>query len=160
MSQPQSITAYLCVDGAAAAIDFYVAAFGAVELQRLTGDDGRVGHAEIRIGNSNLMLADEHPEHGFLGPLTRGGSPVNFTLQVAATDPVYERAITLGATSIAAPADQFYGQRMAVVRDPFGHQWNIAAPVPDYDQAQYAAKSAEAGYRLDAPDNEVAQDPD
>ena len=165
MSEPQSVTAYLCIDGAAAAIDFYVAAFGAVEQQRLTGEDGRVGHAEIRIGNSSLMLADEYPEHGIVGPLTRGGSPVNLTLQVAATDPVYERAMALGATSISAPADQFYGQRMAVVRDPFGYQWNIAAPVPDYDQAHYAAKSAEAGYRLDAPDAppvevEVNQDPD
>jgi len=153
------VTPYLNVRDAAAAIDFYVAALGAVELHRLVGDDGRIGHAEIRIGNSSLMLADEHPEHGIVGPLTRGGSPVNLTLQVAATDPVYQRAIAAGATSISEPADQFYGQRMAVVRDPFGYRWNIAAPIPDYDQAQYAAKSAEAGYRLDAPD-EISQDPD
>ena len=118
-----TVTPYLCVNGAAAAIDFYVAAFGAVEQHRMVGDDGRIGHAEIVIGNSKLMLADEYPEIGVLGPTSRGGSSTNFTIEVADVDHAFATAIELGATELRAVADQFYGVRQGTLVDPFGHQW-------------------------------------
>lgn len=147
-AQTSTVTAYLVVDGAAAAIDFYVAAFGAVELHRLVGDDGRIGHAEIRIGNTVLSLADEYPEYDTLGPLARGGTSVHFTVEVDDVDTVFARALRLGATELRPVADQFYGRRQGTLLDPWGHQWGIGTPLPGFDDARYAANSRELGYEL------------
>jgi uncharacterized glyoxalase superfamily protein PhnB len=141
-----TVTPYLVVHDAAAAIDFYVAAFGAVEHHRLVGDDGRVGHAELVIGNSRLMLADEYPDAGAISPRTRGGSSTSFTLTVADVDGVFARALALGATELRPVADQFYGHRQGTVRDPFGHQWSVSSPIAGFDDATYAANSSEAGF--------------
>ncbi|MEQ1700931.1 MAG: VOC family protein, partial [Ilumatobacteraceae bacterium] len=136
------------VDGAAAAIDFYVAAFGAVEHHRLVGDDGRIGLAEIIIGNSRLMLADEYPDFGAIAPTTRGGTSTSFTLSLPNVDEVFPRAVALGATELRPVADQFYGHRQGTLRDPWGHQWNISSPIEGFgDDEEYAANAAEEGFR-------------
>lgn len=143
-----SVTPYLVVDGAAAAIDFYVAAFGAVEHHRLVGDDGRIGHAEIIIGDSRLMLADEHPEADAIAPTTRGGTSTSFTFSVPNVDEVFPRALALGATELRPVADQFYGHRQGTLRDPWGHRWSISSPIEGFgDDEEYAANAAEAGFR-------------
>ena len=143
-----TVTPYLVVDGAAAAIAFYVAAFGAVEHHRLVGDDGRVGHAEITIGNSRLMMADEYPEAGAISPTTRGGTSTNFTIEVANVDDVFTRAIAAGATELRPIADQFYGHRQGTLRDPWGHQWSISSPIADFTDEQYAANSTASGFEV------------
>jgi uncharacterized glyoxalase superfamily protein PhnB/predicted enzyme related to lactoylglutathione lyase len=143
-----SVTPYLCVNGAAAAIDFYVAAFGAVEHHRLVGDDGRVGHAEIIIGSSRLMLADEYPEFGVLSPTSRGGSSTTFTVHVPDVDQAFARALQLGATELRPVEDQFYGARQGTLVDPFGHQWSLSMPIADYDPKQYESESAAAGFEV------------
>lgn len=129
--QYHSITPYLIVRGAARAIDFYKEAFGAMEVMRMPGPDGRIGHAEIRIGDSVVMLADEHPENGFVGPETRGGSTFSLMLYVENVDDVVARAVAAGATLTRPVADQFYGDRTGGVKDPFGHDWYIATHVED-----------------------------
>lgn len=126
-----SLTPYLIIDGAAAALDFYREAFGAVELFRLPGPDGRLGHAEIQLGNSRVMLADEFPEMDARGPRTLGGSPVGLCLYVPDVDAVFARALAAGATVQRPLADQFYGDRSATVVDPFGHKWTIATHIED-----------------------------
>jgi uncharacterized glyoxalase superfamily protein PhnB/predicted enzyme related to lactoylglutathione lyase len=143
---PITITPYLVVDGAAAAIDFYVAAFGALEHHRLVGDDGRVGHAELVLGDSRIMLADEYPDVGAISPTTRGGSSTSFTLAVPDVDAVFARALSLGATEVRPVADQFYGHRQGTLRDPFGHQWSVSSPIAEFDDATYASNSHEAGF--------------
>lgn len=150
-----TVTAYLVVGGAAAAIDFYVAAFGAVERHRLVGDDGRIGHAEIVIGDTLLSLADEHPEYDSVGPLARGGTSVHFTVVVDDVDTVFARALRLGATELRPVADQFYGRRQGTLRDPWGHQWGIGTPLPGFDDAQYAANSRELGFQLQPADRDA-----
>jgi PhnB protein len=124
-----SVTPYLIVRGAANAIDFYKRAFGAVELFRFDGPDGTLGHAEIRIGNSPIMLADgmsDYPD-----PLTLGGTGVSFMLYVPDVDAAFERAIAAGATVKRPVADQFYGDRTGTLADPFGHVWSIGTHVED-----------------------------
>jgi uncharacterized glyoxalase superfamily protein PhnB/predicted enzyme related to lactoylglutathione lyase len=156
---------YLSVAGAAAAIDFYVAAFGAVEHHRLVGDDGRVGHAEITIGTTRLRLADEYPEYGITGPVTRGGSPVTFTIELAHTadvDRMFGHALELGATAVRPVEDQFYGHRQGTLADPFGYEWSISAPIAGFDEQQYVANSAAEGYTVvpaddEHPDNSMRQ---
>jgi PhnB protein len=124
---------YLSVLNAAAAIDFYKKAFGATELMRMAGPDGRVGHAEIKIGAALIMLADEHPEIGFRSPKSLGvsRSPVGIHLYVDDVDAVYKRALQAGATSLCEPADQFYGDRNAQLQDPSGHVWFISTHKED-----------------------------
>jgi PhnB protein len=124
---------YLSVVNAAAAIEFYKRAFGAMELMRMVGPDGRVGHAEIKIGTALLMLADEHPEMNFRSPKSLGiaQSPVGIHLYVDDVDAVYERALRAGATALRAPADQFYGDRNAQLRDPSGHVWYVSTHTED-----------------------------
>ena len=139
---------YIIVRGAAAAIDFYVHAFGAVEHHRLVGDDGRIGHAEITIGTTQFRLADEYPEYDALGPISRGGTPVNFTVTVRGVDRMFARAIELGATEVRPVADQFYGHRQGTLRDPFGHQWSLSQPIPGFDPEQYVANSAAEGFTV------------
>lgn len=145
---------YLTVDGGAAAIDFYRRAFGAVEHVRMVDESGRVGHADLGIGPINIMLADEHPEMGILGPRTLGGSPVLLYLRVDDVDAVHERAVAAGATSLRAPEDQFHGNRTATVEDPFGHRWMLAQPVETLSVDELAARAAEGGYTTSAPGEE------
>jgi PhnB protein len=124
-----SVTPYLIVRGAAKAIDFYKRAFGAVELFRFDGPDGTLGHAEIKIGNSPIMLADgmsDYPD-----PLTLGGTGVSFMLYVPDVDAAFARAIAAGATVKRPVADQFYGDRTGTLADPFGHVWSIGTHVED-----------------------------
>jgi len=122
-----SVTPYLLIREASAAIDFYVKAFGATEQLRLTAPDGRIGHAEIQIGTSKVMIADEHPELEFLGPQSRGGTTVSLLVYVADADAVFARAIAAGATELRPLCEQFYGDRSGTVTDPWGHVWSIAS---------------------------------
>jgi PhnB protein len=124
-----SVTPYLLIRGASDAIAFYVKAFGATEVFRLTAPDGRIGHAEIRIGNSHVMIADEHPEMDFLGPQSRGGTTVSLLVYVADADAIFKQAIDAGATELRPICDQFYGDRSGTVTDPWGHVWSIASRV-------------------------------
>jgi PhnB protein len=122
----QTATAYLIVNGATSAIDFYKQAFGAVETMRLTGPGDKIGHAEIRIGNTTIMLADEFPDYGAISAQTLGGSPVKMQLQVDDVDAVAARAISAGAKTIRPVQDQFYGERSGQFADPFGYTWIIS----------------------------------
>jgi PhnB protein len=124
-------TPYLIIKGAAAALDFYKQAFGATELFRMAGPDGRIGHAEIRIGDSQIMLADEVPGMGFLSPQTLGGSPISLMLYVPDVDKVFQQAVAAGATSQRPVQNQFYGDRSGTLKDPFGHVWTIGTHVED-----------------------------
>lgn len=141
-----SLMPYLVVDGAADALAFYAAAFGAVEHHRLVGDDGRVGHAELSFGRTRVSLADEHPEYGILGPVARGGTSTVFQLDVDDADAVFARALAHGATELRPVTDQFHGHRRGVLRDPWGHEWGISAPIAGFDEAQYVANSRELGF--------------
>ena len=119
-----SVTPYLVVDDAAAAIEFYRKAFGAEETLRFE-HEGRVGHAEIRIGDSHVMLSDEWPEWGYRSAKSIGGSPVGLMIYVDDVDTVFQRAIAAGATERSPVQDQFYGDRTGNLTDPFGHQWTV-----------------------------------
>lgn len=125
-----SVTPYLIVDDANAAIDFYKRAFGATELFRLPMGD-KVGHAEIKIGDSHVMLADEFPDMGHLGPKSRGGTTVSLLLYVNDVDSAFRKAIAEGATEEKPLEDQFWGDRMGTLADPFGHQWSLATHTED-----------------------------
>ena len=127
----QTVSAYFTVRNATAALDFYARAFGAEEIYRLTDTTGRIGHAEIRIGNSVLMLSDEHPDFGALAPPTIGGSPVKFHITVDDADRFMAQAVEAGATILRPLENQFYGMRSGMVADPFGHSWFIAAPIEE-----------------------------
>jgi PhnB protein len=144
----QTVTAYLIVRNAAAALAFYTDAFGAVEQHRLVGADGRIGHAEMTIGSTKLMLADEHPEYDIVGPESRGGATSSFTIEVADVDTAFAKAIDAGATVVRPVGDQFHGNRTGALRDPFGHQWTLSTPIAGYDPAEYAARSTAEGYDL------------
>jgi PhnB protein len=124
-------TAYLIVQGAARALEFYKKAFSAVELFRLEGPDGKIGHAEIKIGDSPIMLADEHPHMGFRSPQSLGGTPVSMVLYVEDVDKRFSQAVAAGATVMRPVKDQFYGDRSGTVTDPFGHVWTIATHKED-----------------------------
>lgn len=124
-------TPYLIVKGAAEAIEFYKRAFGAAELFRMPGPDGRIGHAELQVGTSRLMLADENPGMKAFGPAHFGGSPVTLMLYVEDVDKVIQRAVDAGATIERPIANQFYGDRSGGIVDPFQHRWYIATHVED-----------------------------
>ncbi|HEX5271195.1 MAG TPA: VOC family protein [Gemmataceae bacterium] len=126
-----AVTPYLIVKGAAQAIEFYKKAFGAVELFRFPGPDGRVGHAEIQLGDSRVMLADEHPQMGAVSPQTVGGTPVGLCLYVADVDAVAKQAVAAGAEVVRPVQDQFYGDRSGTFADPFGHKWTVATHKED-----------------------------
>lgn len=138
----EQVTPYLCVDGAARAIEFYQRAFGATEGMRLTQPDGRVGHAEIRIGRAPIMLADEFPEMGIRGPRTLGGSPVTIHLYVEDVDALAARAIAAGATVKRPVQDQFYGDRSVTLEDPFGHVWSFATHKEDVSPEEMRKRAA------------------
>lgn len=138
-----SVQPYLIVNNAAAAIDFYAKAFGAKERMHMQ-KDGRIGHAEIEIGDSCIMLADEHPEVGAYSATHYGGSPVSLMVYVHNCDAVYKQAINSGAKSEREPADQFYGDRMAGVIDPFGIKWWLGTRVKDVSKEEMERHMAHA----------------
>jgi len=124
-------TPYLIIKGAAAALDYYKKAFGARETMRFDAPGGKIGHAEIKIGDSTIMLADEHPDMGYRGPQSLGGSPVSILLYVEDVDRWFKRAVAAGGKVTRPVADQFYGDRTGTLVDPFGHVWSIATHVED-----------------------------
>jgi PhnB protein len=121
-----SVTPYLMVRDATKALAFYLEAFAAEELMRFEGPPGRIAHAEVKIGDSHVMLADENPEEGFVGPQTLGGAGVSLMLYVRDVDATFARAVAAGATVRRPVADKFYGDRVGTLTDPFGHVWSIA----------------------------------
>ena len=139
-----TVTPHLIVNDGAAALEFYKKAFGAVELFRMTRPDGRIGHAEIKIGDSPVMLADEHPEMGALSPQSVGGSPVSIYLYVADVDAIFNQAVAAGASVVRPLQNQFYGDRTGGVKDPFGYQWYIATHVEDVSPEELQRRAAEA----------------
>jgi PhnB protein len=126
-----TVTAHLVVAGAADAIEWYKKAFGAEEIMRMPGPDGKLWHAMIRIGDSVVMLADEFPDYGSVGPKTLKGSPVTLHLSVENVDAYFKRAIDAGATVKMELADMFWGDRYGQVEDPFGHRWSMATHIRD-----------------------------
>lgn len=126
-----SVTPYLIVNGAAAAIAFYKDAFGATELMRMPTPDGKIGHAEIKIGDSAIMLADEYPEMGYKSPQSIGGSAVSLMIYLEDVDSTFARAIDKGAKALQPIKDQFYGDRSGTLQDPFGHVWTLATHIED-----------------------------
>lgn len=126
----KAVTPYMIVQGAAQAIDFYKTHFGAVEEVRMD-HEGKVGHAELKIGDSHIMLADEHPEMGQRSPLHYGGTPLSLMVYVANVDAVFAGALRSGAKELKPVQDQFYGDRSGTLIDPFGHMWTIATHVED-----------------------------
>ena len=141
-----SATPYLIVNDAAAAIEFYKKAFGATELMRMPKPNGKIGHAEIKIGDSPIMLADEAPEVGARSPRTIGGSPVSILLYVDDVDTTFTKAVNGGAKVQRPVADQFYGDRTGGVEDPFGHLWYIATHVEDVSPEEMKKRATAAGY--------------
>jgi PhnB protein len=139
-----SVTPYLIVTGAASAIEFYKHAFGAKELMRIPHPDGRVGHAELQIGDSRVMLADEFPEMGVRSPMTLGGTPVGIQLYVDDVDAVTTRALAAGAKTLRPVKDQFYGDRSGTLSDPFGHQWTISTHKEDVSLEEMQRRAAAA----------------
>ena len=136
-----AITPYLITKGAEEAIAFYVAAFGAVENYRLVDpQSGKIGHADLAIGDASFMLADEHPDFGALSPVTIGGTPVKLHLSVADADDTVARAERAGATVLRPVQDQMHGQRSGMIVDPFGHQWFIGTPSEDVSPEEMQAR--------------------
>jgi PhnB protein len=131
------VSAHFITRDAAQAIDFYKAAFGAQEIFRMTDpSDGRVGHAELRFGETLMMIADEYPDFGAVSPDTVGGSPVTFHLDTSSTDGMVERALAAGATLLRAAADQSFGERIAQVMDPYGHRWTLSQKIEEVGPAE------------------------
>jgi PhnB protein len=135
------VTPYLIVHGADAAIRFYSTVLGATERGRLAGPDGKVGHAELALGDSLIMLADEFPDMGQRSPKAIGGSPVTISVYVEDVDAVFERALQEGATSLRAVETQFYGDRAGQFEDPFGHRWSVATHVEDISPEEMAKRA-------------------
>jgi PhnB protein len=136
-----AVSPHLVVDDAAAAIDFYVKAFGATEFGRLPGPDGKIAHAALQINGSMVMLNDDFPEMTdgkSTTPTALGGSPVTIHLTVTDVDTWFQRAVDAGATVVAPLEDQFWGDRYGVVRDPFGHQWSLGQPVREVSMDELA----------------------
>jgi PhnB protein len=131
----QPVCPYIVVRGAADAIAFYVAAFGATEHFRLTDPDGKIGHAELTVCGGRLLLADEFPDFGALGPVSVGGTPVSIHVYVPDVDAVVAQATTAGATVLRPLTDEFYGDRVALLADPFGHKWFLATRIEDVTPA-------------------------
>ena len=127
---------YLRVRNAAAAIEFYRQAFGAVEEFRPTEPQGRIGHAQLKFGTFTVMLSDEYPEYGIQGPEAFGGTGSSVHLHVDDVDQWTNRAVTAGAILVMPPTDQFYGERASKLRDPYGHEWLLGSPIEDVSPAE------------------------
>lgn len=140
-----SVTPYLIINGAAQAIDFYKKVFNARERMRMPKPGGKIGHAEIEIGGSVIMLADENPEYNAKGPQTIGGTPVTIHVYVANVDEVYARAVAAGATQLRPVKNQFYGDRSGGFSDPFGHSWYVATHVEDVSEEELQRRMAAMG---------------
>ena len=138
------VTPYLSIEGAAAAIDFYCEVLRATERMRMVGPDGKVGHAELDIGSSVVMLADVFPDMGGPAPATTGGSPVMLMVYVADVDDVFARAVARGAKELAPVENRFYGDRSGRFEDPYGHRWTVASHVEDVapEEMEERAKAA------------------
>lgn len=139
------VTPYLVVDGASAAIDFYREVLGASERMRMPAPDDKVGHAELEIGDSLIMLADEYPDMDALGPKTVGGTPVTLHVYVEDAAAVFDRAVQAGAKALRPVEDKFYGDRLGEFEDPFGHRWSVATHVEDVPLNEMEKRMAEAG---------------
>ena len=139
-----SVTPYLAVDDAAAALEFYKQAFGARERMRMPAPGGKVGHAEIEIGGSCIMLADEYPDMDFRSPKAFGGTPVSLHLYVENVDAVAKQAVAAGAKELRPVKDQFYGDRTGTVQDPFGHVWHLATHKEDLAPDELKRRAGEA----------------
>jgi PhnB protein len=137
-----TITPYLSIKGAAAAIDFYKRAFGAMEMMRMAQPDGRIGHAELQIGDSRVMLADEFPEMDFRSPASVGGTPVTLHMYVEDVDAVVSQAVAAGAKLVRPVQDQFYGDRSGTVTDPYGHVWHVATHKEDLSMEEIRRRAA------------------
>jgi PhnB protein len=137
------VTPYLYVDGAAAAIDFYRSILGAEPRMTLPGPDGKIGHAELSIGASVIMLADEFPDMGVRGPKSVGGSPVTIHVYVEDVDDTFRRAIAAGASALRPVEDKFYGDRGGEFEDPFGHRWSIATHTEDLSPEEMQRRMGE-----------------
>jgi PhnB protein len=146
MGDVQEVSPYLRVHSTAEAIEFYARAFGAQELFRLTAPDGRIGHAQIKFGTAIVMLGDEFPERGVRGPCSLGGTTVAIHVHFSDVDRAFERAISAGAEVVMPLKNQFWGERVALVRDPFGHEWllggHVESVTPEEMQTRYAATAA------------------
>jgi PhnB protein len=138
-----TVMPYLCVDGADDAIAFYTEVLGARERMRMPGPDGRIGHAELEIGDGLVMLADEWPEGGFVSPKTVGGTSVAITVYVDDADAVYERAVARGADGVRPVELAFYGDRAGTFLDPWGHRWDVHTHVEDVSPEEMARRAAE-----------------
>jgi PhnB protein len=139
-----AVTPYLACAGAAQAIAFYKKAFGAAELMRMPGPGGKVGHAEVKISDARIMLADEHPDIDFLGPQARGGTPVHIHVYVKNVDATMKRAVAAGATLLRPVEDKFYGDRTGTVQDPFGHVWHLSTHIEDLSAAELRRRAKKA----------------
>jgi PhnB protein len=136
------VTPYLIVDGGADAIDFYGKVLGAKERMRMGGPEGKIGHAELEVGDSVIMLADEHPEMSAVGPKTVGGTPVTIHVYVEDVDATFKRAIDAGAKELSEVEDKFYGDRSGQFEDPFGHKWSIATHVEEVSAEEMEKRMA------------------
>lgn len=137
-----SVTTYLTVDDAAAAIEFYKKAFGAEEVMRMPMGD-KIGHADILIGDSHVMLSDEFPDMDKLGPTKRGGGTCSMMIYVEDADAAFDKAIAAGATAVRPVEDQFYGDRSGWVKDPFGHEWTLSTHIEDVSPEEINRRMAE-----------------
>ena len=138
----RAATPYLSLSDAARAIDFYKQAFGAREVMRMPAPGGKIGHAEIRIGDAPIMLADECPEMNFRSPQSLGGTPVNIVIYINDVDALVNQAVAAGAKLLRPVQDQFYGDRMGVLQDPFGHSWSFATHIEDVSPEELQKRAA------------------
>ena len=140
----QRVTPYLYIDGAGTAIDFYCSVLGARERMRMPAPDGRIGHAELEIGDSDIMLADANPDMDVRSPRSIGGTPIALHVYVEDVDSVFGQAVKAGAKQLRPVENQFYGDRSGQFEDPFGHRWNVATHVEDVPPDEMAKRAAAA----------------
>jgi len=138
----QTVNVYLCVNGAADAIVFYEHVLGAKERVRIAGPDGKIGHAELELGESVIMLSDEYPDMDASGPRSVGGTPVTVSVYVDDVDATFAAAIAAGAKELRPVEDHFYGDRAGTIEDPFGHRWTVATNIEDVSAAEMQKRAA------------------
>lgn len=141
--QSRTVTPYLTLDNASAAIEYYKRAFGAEEISRMATPDGKIMHAEIRIGDSVLMISDEFPQGDTKSPKTLGGTTVNLHVYFPDVDATFNGAVQAGGTGVMPPTDMFWGDRWALLKDPFGHSWGLATHKEDLTEEEIGRRAAE-----------------